>query len=57
MSIECGQGSLRIDKGPLQRCADWDLRGEMLGGVGDTSGALMLSSLLRWLDVLLHMSE
>lgn len=25
MGIECGQGGLRIDRGPLQRCAYWDV--------------------------------
>ena len=32
MGIECGQGGLRIDKGPLQRCAYWDLREEVCVG-------------------------
>lgn len=54
MGIECGQGGLRIDWGPLQRCAFWDLREEVWGV--DTSGPLMLSSLLHWWEVLLHMS-
>lgn len=39
MGIECGQGGLRIDRGPLQRCAYWDT-GEGMGGK-DTSGALV----------------
>lgn len=25
MGIECGQGGLRIDRGPLLRCAYWDV--------------------------------
>ncbi len=34
MGIECGQGGLRIDKGPLQRCAYWDLGEEVCVGGG-----------------------
>lgn len=55
MGIECGQGGLRIDKGPLQRCAYWDLGEEVCGGV-NTSGPLMLSSLPYLWEVLLHVS-
>lgn len=54
MGIECGQGGLRIDRGPLQRCAYWDL-GEDVWGV-DTSGPSMLSSLPYWWEVLFHVS-
>lgn len=54
MGIECGQVGLKIDKGPLQRCAYWDL-GEEVWGV-DTSGPLMLSSLPHWWEVLVHVS-
>lgn len=54
MGIECGQGGLGIDRGPLQRCAYWDL-GEEVWGV-DTSGPLMVSSLLYWREVLFHVT-
>lgn len=39
MGIECGQGGLRIDRGPLQRCAFWD-KAEGAGCGEDASGAL-----------------
>ena len=29
IGIECGQGGLQIDRGPLQRCAYWDLEEEV----------------------------
>lgn len=32
MAIECGQGGLRIDRGPLQRCVYWDLGEEVWRG-------------------------
>lgn len=55
MGTECGQGGLRIDREPLQRCAHWDPEEEMWGV--DTSGPLMLSALLyRW-EVLLYVNE
>lgn len=34
MGIECGQGGLRIDWGPLQRCAYWDPGDEVCVCVG-----------------------
>lgn len=29
MGIECGQGGLKIDTEPLQRCGYWDMREEV----------------------------
>lgn len=58
MGIECGQGGLRIDRGPLQRCVFWDLGEEVVVvvGGGDTSGLLMLSPLPHRWEVLLNVS-
>ncbi|MEQ2283710.1 hypothetical protein AMECASPLE_014383, partial [Ameca splendens] len=36
MGIECGQGGLRIDRGPLERCVYWDV--EAREGAEDASG-------------------
>lgn len=43
MVIECGQGGLGIDRGPLQRCAYWDV--EAGEGCEDASGALHVAFL------------
>lgn len=54
MGIECGQGGLKINMEPLQRCAYWDMREEV--GVKIHLCPLMWSSLLHWWEVLLNMS-